>query len=43
MQWSISDRPHTLNEMVGNEKVKSYFYNLVKQKKDFPQGIIFQG
>lgn len=43
MQWSISDRPHTLNDMVGNEKVKSYFYNLVKQKKDFPQGIIFQG
>lgn len=43
MQWSISDRPHTLNDMVGNEKVKSYFYNIVKQKKDFPQGIIFQG
>lgn len=43
MQWSISDRPHTLNEMVGNDKVKSYFYNIVKQKKDFPQGIIFQG
>ncbi len=43
MQWSISDRPHILNDMVGNEKVKSYFYNIVKQKKDFPQGIVFSG
>lgn len=43
MQWSISDRPHTLNDMVGNEKVKSYFYNIKKEKKDFPQGIIFTG
>lgn len=43
MQWSISERPHTLNDMVGNEKVKSYFYGIKKQNKAFPQGIIFQG
>lgn len=43
MQWSIEDRPHKLSDMVGTDKVKSYFYNIKKEKKDFPQGIIFQG
>ena len=43
MQWSIEDRPHKLSDMAGTDKVKSYFYNIKKEKKDFPQGIIFQG
>lgn len=43
MQWSISQRPHTLNEMAGAETAKRYFYNLVAQKKEFPQGIVFKG
>lgn len=43
MQWSISQRPHTLNEMTGADTVKRYFYNLKKEKKDFPQGIVFKG
>lgn len=43
MQWSIEDRPHKLSDMMGTDKVKSYFYNIKKEKKDFPQGIIFTG
>lgn len=43
MQWSIEKRPHTLNEVYGADKVKAYFYNLKKQGKDFPQGIVFKG
>lgn len=43
MQWSIEMRPHTLGDVYGAEKVKTYFYNLKKQKKDFPQGILFKG
>lgn len=43
MQWSISQRPHTLNEVAGCDTAKRYFYNLVKEKKEFPQGMVFKG
>lgn len=41
--WSITKRPHVLSDVRGNEKVKKYFYDLVKEKSDFPKAVIFQG
>lgn len=43
MQWSISMRPHTFNEMYGCDNVKKYFYNIVKKHADFPDVVLFQG
>lgn len=42
-QWSISMRPHTLNEVHGQDHIKKYFYNVVKDKKPFPTAMLFQG
>lgn len=42
-QWSISMRPHTLNDMYGQDHIKKYFYNLTKSGKPFPTAMLFQG
>jgi DNA polymerase III subunit gamma/tau len=42
MQWSLSTRPYKLDDVVGNDKVKTYFKKCYKSK-DWPAGVIFQG
>ena len=43
MQWSISQRPHTLEYVYGCDTVKKYYYNLVKSKKEFPTAVLLEG
>lgn len=42
-QWSISMRPHSLGDIHGQDHIKKYFYNVVKEKKPFPTAMLFQG
>lgn len=43
MQWSISMRPHTFNEMYGCDGVKKYFYNIAKTKVSYPSAVLLEG
>lgn len=43
MQWSISMRPHSFNEMYGCDNVKKYFYKVAEKKLDYPAITLFQG
>ena len=43
MQWSISMRPHTFNELYGCNNIKTYFYGLKKAGKSYPKVTLFEG
>lgn len=43
LQWSISKRPRTLDQVRGCEEVKTYFKNIKKANKPFPAAITMIG
>lgn len=43
MQWSISMRPHTFEEMYGCDNIKNYFYGLKKAGRPYPNATLFEG
>lgn len=43
MQWSIMKRPTVLDDLFGCENIKSYFYNRVKEGKDYPTAVLLSG
>lgn len=42
MQWSITRRPASLNELYGLDNIKTYFYQKAKTK-DWPKSILLRG
>jgi DNA polymerase III delta prime subunit len=42
MQWSITRRPRTLNELYGLNNIKTYFYEKAKTK-DWPKAVLLRG
>lgn len=42
MQWSITGRPRTINDLYGLDNIKTYFYNKAV-KKDWPKAMLFRG
>jgi len=43
MSWTVEKRPTLLSDMYGCDNVKTYFYNRVKDKKDFPTATMLSG
>ena len=43
MQWSISMRPHTFDEMYGCDGVKKYFKNIAMSKTAYPSAVLLEG